>query len=372
VKTQRIKDLSRRENMKKIRLLALLVVIVMVFASCSSTKEQSQSGTESQKTESTETKEQVTSRTWTNSKGEFKVADRIIKKINNGEKLVFRVSIFNPVSPYADEVRLGISEALGKYDVDCKLIGPADASIEGQIAELETLIDSEQVDGLAVDSGDADTIMPVIEKAWNAGIPVLTFDLDSPNAKRLAFVGVKLEDVGEVGAQAFMKLHPQKEGKLLLLAAIPSAVYARTKFEIIEQRLKENNYNVELVGPFELGLDMAAGYSVVENAFMANPDITGVYVADEYVEVAAKYIADKNLKGKQVLLGCNTFEAILDYVKKGIIQQTTGYNPKGQGYDCVRVLYEFLMEGKTTDELLYVICDDVTTENVEAFIESIS
>jgi ribose transport system substrate-binding protein len=37
--------------------------------------------------------------------------------------------------------------------------------------------------------GDINAIEPVIEKAVQAGIPVITFDSDAPNSKRIAYIG---------------------------------------------------------------------------------------------------------------------------------------------------------------------------------------
>lgn len=362
--------------MKKALLTVVSIVLAFTLAACGASKNNAGSASSSPApassapaSASASPAEEFKSYTWTTKKGEFKLAERIQKKAANGEKLVFRNSFFSAASPYAEEVRKGIADAASELGIDYKMIGPTDGSAEKQIAELETLIDSEQVDGLVVASGDADTIMPVLKKAWDKGIPVITIDLDSAESHRLAFVGVSLEDVGMVGAEAFVKLHPEKTGKIALFAAFPENVYARVKFEAIQKVLERDNYNMEVVGPFGLGLDMSVGYGVVENAFTGNKDITAVYVADEYVEVAARYVKTNNLSDKVIVIGNNTFEVILNYLKEGVIDQTTGYNPPGQGYEAAKILYNFIKEGKTTDEIINVPAEDVNASNIDQYLK---
>lgn len=360
--------------MRKVLLTVISVVLAFTLAACGSSQSNAGSASPSPAPASSAAASSAPAETfqpytWTTKKGEFKLAERIQKKAANGEKLVIRNSFFSAASPYAEEVRKGIAQAASELGIDYKMIGPTDGSAEKQIAELETLIDSEQVDGLVVASGDADTIMPVLKKAWDKGIPVTTIDLDSPESHRLAFVGVSLEDVGMVGAEAFVKLHPEKTGKIALFAAFPENIYARVKFEAIQKVLERDNYNMEVIGPFALGLDMSIGYGVVENAFTANKDITAVYVADEYVEVAAKYLKTNNLSDKVILIGNNTFDVILNYLKEGVIDQTTGYNPPGQGYQAAKVLYDFITEGKTTDEIINVPAEDVNASNIDQYLK---
>jgi len=361
--------------MKKV--LLVLISITMIFAflvACSSGNGTSGSASSSSSSSSSASSAPASATelepfTWKTKKGVFTLAERIRKKAAEGGTLVIRNSIYSAASPYAEEVRKGIRKAAEDLGIDYKMIGPTDGTTEKQIAELETLIDSEQVDGLVVASADADTIQPLFKKAWDKGIPVVTYDIDSPESHRLAFVGVSLEEVGSVGAEAFVKLHPEKTGKLALFAAFPENVYARVKFEAIREVMQRENYNVEIVGPFALGLDMSIGYGVVENAFTANPDITAVYVADEYVEVAARYLANNNLQGKVILIGNNTFKVILQYVKDGVIQQTTGYDPPGQGYQAAKILYDFITEGKVSEEINNVPPQDVNASNVDQYLE---
>ena len=307
--------------------------------------------------------------TWTTNKGTFKLNERIAQKVANGEKLIFRASIFSPGSPLFVPVEKGFNDAAVNLGVDMKMIGPADGVIEKQVSELETIISAGMVDGLAIGTGDIGSTMPMFKKAWEAGIPVISWDLDSPDAMRLAYVGLpSYQIVGALGGIAFTEFHPEKTGKLALFAAFPEAPYARGNIQGFLDELWAKEYKMTTIGPFKLTLDMSAGYGVVENAFLANPDITGVYVADEYCVVAAQYLERNNLQDKVVLIGKNDMQDILQYVKKGVIKQTVGTEPYKQGLRIVQTLYDFVTTGKTVPDPYETELASITLENVDDYI----
>lgn len=308
--------------------------------------------------------------TWKTEQGTFVLSERIAKKVAAGEKLVIRNSTWDPSAPFFKDVRVGIDKAIKEFGFDYKMVGPADGIVEKQISELETLIKAEQIDGLSITCGEADTMIPLFDMAWERGIPVITYDCDSPESKRLAYVGWEHPMIGQIGAKYLMKFHPEKTGKLALFAAFPEGVYARGRFEGFFSVLDENGYQLDVVGPFKLGLDMAEGYGVVENTFLANPDIEIIYTVDEFVEVPAQYVKRNNLKGKVIVIGVNDLPGVLIYVREGVINQTTGINPAGQGYLTGKMLYEFITTGKVTPEKTWVQLDEVTPENVEEHMKA--
>ena len=53
---------------------------------------------------------------------------------------------------------------------------------------MEDLI-TQKVDGIAIGPCDSEALTPYIDQAVEAGIPVLCFDTDAPNSKRVGYVG---------------------------------------------------------------------------------------------------------------------------------------------------------------------------------------
>jgi len=306
---------------------------------------------------------------WETKKGPFELSERIAKKVAAGEKLIIRVSTWDPISPFFQDVRSGIEKLASETGADIKLIGPFESSAEKQVSELESLIKADLVDGLAISCGDADIMMPIFDLAWGKGIPIVTYDCDSPASKRLAYIGADHFAIGEVAAENIMKLHPKKTGKIAFFAAFSEGVYARERIKGLKDVLSKNGYNLEGIGPFSLSLDRDKAYGVVENTFLANPDIDIIFTVDEMVEVVGEYVSRKNLGDKVVLIGVNTIPGVLQHVKTGIINATIGPNPYLQGYIAAKTVYDFMTSGATIEEFKAVDLEIVTADNVKDFLK---
>jgi ribose transport system substrate-binding protein len=96
-------------------------------------------------------------------------------------------------NPFFDVARDGCMDNAAILGVTCLYTGPAagvadsDGSIQAQI--ISDLIDAQSIHGLAISVGKLKAIEPVIEKAVQAGIQVITFDSDAPISKRIAYIG---------------------------------------------------------------------------------------------------------------------------------------------------------------------------------------
>lgn len=89
-------------------------------------------------------------------------------------------------------------EALLSSDVECKFCISLDDS-KSQIEDIEGLLTS-GIDALIVSPNNATDLVPVIEKAYNMGIPVILVDRKIDSNKYTTFVGADNREVGESAA----------------------------------------------------------------------------------------------------------------------------------------------------------------------------
>ena len=116
--------------------------------------------------------------------------------------------------PFYNDVERGMTDEAKKLGVVGKFIGPTTADAALQVQVLQDLV-SQGVDGIAVAPMDADSVIGVISQARKKGIPVITFDSDSPKADRIAFVGTNNLGGGQEGGKAFKSLLPK--GKFAII-----------------------------------------------------------------------------------------------------------------------------------------------------------
>src|SRR5580765_2731842 len=92
-----------------------------------------------------------------------------------------------PVFDYANIGAQRAAKELGNIDVIYH--APDHSDVLKQKEVLESFI-VQKVDGIAISVLDAQALTSTIDKAVDAGIPVVTWDSDAPDSKRFAFYGV--------------------------------------------------------------------------------------------------------------------------------------------------------------------------------------
>lgn len=106
---------------------------------------------------------------------------------------------FGIIFPMADPAYEQITEhaELTAQEQNIRLLvaAPDEANLEQQIRIMESMI-RQNVDGIAISPVDADALKPVINQAIESNIPVICFESDSPESKRLSFIGASNYDTG--------------------------------------------------------------------------------------------------------------------------------------------------------------------------------
>ncbi len=274
----------------------------------------------------------------TKAQGGFQLAQRIVDKVKKGEKLVFRVSYHDVSNEFAPEIKKGVDAAAKEFNVDVVLVGPVGAKAEDQISELESLI-QKGVDGLAISSVSTDALAPVINKALAAGIPVVTFNTDNPSSNRLAFVGQDLVQSGRTAGELMAK---QINGKgVVIITTLDAAAQWSLDREKGAREALGKYPDIKIKATINTGTEPQQIYSAIENAMIANKDVTGILSLECCSTPAAgEYVKRNNLKGKVSIVGFDLLPTTLQLVKDGYVQKTIGQGPERQGHDAVKLLLD--------------------------------
>src|SRR5262249_48662444 len=136
-----------------------------------------------------------------------------------GAKLRFAVipkSLDLPVFNYAKTGAEREAAALGNVEVIWR--GPENADQLRQKEILESFI-TQHVDGIAISCLNGDFLTDTINRAVDAGIPVVTWDADAPRSKRLAFYGVDDQAAGRILGEQTATLVGGK-GKVAIITSV--------------------------------------------------------------------------------------------------------------------------------------------------------
>ena len=278
---------------------------------------------------------------------DFKLADRIKAKIDAGKTLDFFVSYHDVSNEFAPFMKAGVERAAKDDKVNAQFIGPVGSDADGQISEIETLMG--KMDGLAISSVSTDALAPVIDRVLAAGIPVVTFNTDNPNSKRLAFAGQDLVKSGVEAGKLMAKVLGGK-GKVMITTIDAAAQWSLDREKGAREGLAASP-DIKIVNTLNTGTDPQKIYSAIENAMLADPSINGILSLECCSTPAAGTWVERNAKTGQVkVVGFDLLDQTVELVGSGNIQATIDQAPEKQGFAAVDLLAKFL-KGQPIDNV---------------------
>jgi simple sugar transport system substrate-binding protein/ribose transport system substrate-binding protein len=270
---------------------------------------------------------------------DFMLAERIAAKVKAGEPLDIYVSYHDVSNEFAPQIKKGVADAGAADKVNANFVGPVGADADKQISELESLMS--KMDGLAISSVSTDALSPVIDRIIAAGIPVVAFNTDNPASKRLVFAGQDLVQSGREAGKLMVKTLGGK-GKVIITTIDAAAQWSIDREKGAREGLGEAK-GIEIVQTVNTGTDPQAIYSAIENAMLANPDVTGILSLECCSTPAAgTWVERSNKIGQVKVVGFDLLDQTVDLVQKGAIDATIDQAPEKQGYAAVDLLVKFL------------------------------
>lgn len=191
----------------------------------------------------------------------------------------------------------------------------AQADNAKQATDMETAIGS-GVKGIIVDHGNADTMCPLINKAVNAGIPVVVYDVDIRKcAPKAVFTSQNDESLAStVLAQAATDLG---KGKTVGYVNVLGIAPLDRRHVIWEKVKKENNWIQKFfVGKFTnaVATDNA---QLADAALKANPGVAGIFAPyDELAKGTISAVYQNNLQSKVKVYGIDISNADIEVMTK--------------------------------------------------------
>ncbi len=176
----------------------------------------------------------------------------------------------NPVFNYAKMGALGAAAKLGNVEIYWNAPETNDEAKQAQI--FETYV-RQKVDGIAVSCVNAEIMRRVIDKAVEQGIPVVTWDSDSPNSKRQAFYGMDDYEAGKTIGEELAKLIGGK-GKVAILSGVQGAQNLTTRIQGVQDALKEYP-DIRVVTTVYCNDDATRAESLINSVMQQHPDLAG-------------------------------------------------------------------------------------------------
>ena len=265
-------------------------------------------------------------------------------------------------SEYWLNVQAGSEAELEKSGGELIYTGPSlDGDIQGQIDLMENAISS-GVDGIILIPVDADALVPSVEKAEDAGIPVVVVDGPVNTDKVTSYIATDNEAGGKLAMETLIELMGG-EGKAVVVNALAGIPSNDGRGIGAEAAAKEHE-GIEMLETLRGG-DQAAALQNAENMLTANADVAGIFSAyDRGAIGVSEALMNAGLDGMVHHVAFVAAADEIQYLEDGVIDALIVQQP----YEMGRLAVEYINKTIAGEEVPKETATDVvvvTKDNME-------
>ncbi|MCQ4162495.1 sugar-binding protein [Roseomonas sp. GC11] len=276
-------------------------------------------------------------------------------------------------NPFFDLARDGCrARAAELGNVECVYLGPVEHEPATQTQIIQDLI-TQRVDGLAISVSDAAASRRVIQRAVEAGIPVITFDADAPQSQRQAYIGTDNLEFGRALGRQLVALRP-RPGSYAMVSGGPAALNLNDRVKGVREVLQAAGWTEVPGSPTFCNDDQALAVQQMADLLTANPRLDAIVPVGGwpmFVPQAFRSFVDNNRarleEGALTLVVADTLRVQLELLRDGYASALVGQRPYEMGQRAMDALLA-LKKGEKVPEITHVGVDLVTRDKAAAML----
>ncbi|HKV99585.1 MAG TPA: sugar-binding protein [Vicinamibacterales bacterium] len=265
-----------------------------------------------------------------------------------------------PVFDYANKGAQRKAKELGGVEVTYR--GPDHSDELKQKEVLESFI-SQKVDGIAISVLNAGFLSSTIDKAIDAGIPVVTWDSDAPASKRIAFYGVDDFKSGQIMGEQAAKLLNGK-GTVAFITSLGANNLARRLDGAKDVLAKYPG--IKIIETFDTKEDGVRCAEIIASATNRYPNLGAWISVGGWPVFTANALTP--VPKTTMVISFDTNPPAPDLLKAGKVQVLLGQKYFGWGSETVQMLYDIVHGKRPANAVVDSGVDVVTKENVDQYV----
>ena len=232
-------------------------------------------------------------------------------------------------------VKKGAEEEAAKQGVRITFEGPAtETDIEAQTTMLTNAL-AKKPDAIGFAALDSKAAAPLMDQAKSAKIPVIAFDSGVDSNVPLTTAATDNKAAAAEAAKHMAEL-VGNSGKVALVVHDQTSVTGRDRRDGFTDWMKANAPGIQVL-PVQYGAgDQAKSADITKSILRANPDVKGIYGANEGSAIGVVKGIQESGKTGVVVVGFDSGQAQIDAIKGGTMAGAITQNPVGMGAALVK------------------------------------
>ena len=247
-------------------------------------------------------------------------------------------------------VKAGAEQAATEFNVDITFEGPeTEAMVDKQIEMLQTALDKNPA-AICLAALDSKAVVPLLEKAKAANIPVIGFDSGVDSDIPVSTAATDSFAAAGVAADKMAELIGD-EGEVAVIVHDQTSRTGIDRRDGFVNRMTEAHPNVKIVDIQYGAGDQLKSTDLAKAIIQANPNLKGFFGANEGSIIGVlNAVKELGMEGKIVVIGYDAGKQQMDAVRSGVEAGAITQNPVGIGYKCVESAVKAI-NGETLDKV---------------------
>lgn len=294
---------------------------------------------------------------------------RVNKVAQSMARSSIKIGVVMPLNwrEYYDQLQSGVDfelENLRDYNVQGRYYNVAGLhSYQETVQALKQCI-QDDMQAVVLCSPQEFGFSAILQELQDLHIPVVLLGTSIANAGSICCVHVDAGCAGKLAAEFMSLILPKNQSVIVFVG---NKDLSEHKKKAMEFSAEASRRNINVLGVYETHDDPEVAYFLTGKLIRECGNVGGIYAATANSIAICKYIEENNLAHVQ-LIGTDIFNATVDFVHKGIMKGVIYQNTEKQGSSAVRILYDFLAEGKIPPETFLVPPALVLSSNIDFYI----
>ncbi len=251
---------------------------------------------------------------------------------------------------FFDAAAKGAEEAAAEIgDIEIIYTGPTSATAEGQIEIINALI-AQQVDAIAISANDPDALVPVLRKAMDRGITVISWDSGvAPEGRQMHLNPSDTALIGETIIKLAADYLPDG-GDVAILSASSTAANQNAWIAAAKEALPTMFPNINLVATVYGDDDSVKSTDEAKGLIASYPNLKAIIAPTTVgVVAAAQVVTDEGLIGQINVTGLALPSEFKQFIDNGASQAVALWNPIDLGYSAVYIANALATDAATAE-----------------------